>query len=193
MGLWITFVLVVAVFALMGWSVVQTHRGSPVETIQRSRSFWPSGLDAVDVLIVLVSWFALPFLLGSWFDTITADRAAVLGILLLVGAGAVWLRRRLLPATVIRFDPRNIALRSASVFCGLASLVALSFGGVARPLGQSGFLAWSFFATAAGLAVLAASLHAIEFRRRPRPSSEDPDDGSCAPTPVPADSEHASR
>ena len=168
MGLWITFVFVMAVFALMGWSLYQTHRRSPVETLQESKAFVVGRLDAIDVVVVLVTWFAFPFVFGSWFDPLMSDRRTGFGLFLVCGSGAVWLRRRFLPGTVIRFDPKNLALRCGSVVCGLASPVALLFGFAARWLEQSSFLAWSFFLTAGGLAVLAVGLHAIEFRRRPR-------------------------
>lgn len=173
MGLWITYVLFVSVFALMAWSVYRNHRQTAVQTVEESRSLAVGRLDAIDVVIVLVVWFSLRFVLGSFFDTLTAETERGLGLFLAAGAGAVWLRRRLSSASVIRFDPKNIAIRSAAVFSALAAVMALVFGEIAGWMDASKAIVWSFVVAAGALAALAISLHTLEFRRRPRDASED--------------------
>ncbi|NJL26777.1 MAG: hypothetical protein HC897_02310 [Thermoanaerobaculia bacterium] len=175
MGLWIAFLFVAAVFALMGWSVYSTHRKSPTETVEESESFVVGRLDAVDALLVLATWFAFPFVLGSWLDTFMATRYSGWALLAGAAAGAVWLRRRWFPGTVIRFDRKNVALRSAAIFCALAATIALLFGAIAGWLEEPSSVAWSFFLTAGGLASVAACFHALEFRRRPGPCPEVPE------------------
>ena len=175
MGLWISFAFVAAVFALMGWSVYSTHRESPTETLEESRSPIVERLDAIDVLIVLVAWTVSPLIPLPVFDQLSEVQYALLVGLLATGppVPAVLLRRRLFPRTVIRFHRNNLALRCGAIFYGLLSLMALVFGFVARLLEKSSFLAWSFFLTAGGLVGFAVWFHMIEFRRRPRESFED--------------------
>ena len=146
MGLWISFAFVAAVFALMGWSVYSTHRESPAETLEESRSPTVGRFDAVDVLLVFMAWFASSLVPESVLETLSEFQNAVLVAIMALGppAPAVWLRRRFFPSTVIRFHRDNLALRCGSVFYGLLSLMALVFGFVARWLETSSFLAWSF-------------------------------------------------
>ena len=170
MGLWITFAFFAAVFALMGWSVYSTHRASPTETLAESKSPAVGFLDAIDVLVVLVAWSAVVIGLRLW---VGVSQYTDLALLIAFGSGAVWLRRRLLPGTVVRFHRNNLALRCASVFCGIGSPIALLFGLIAGWLEEPPSLGWSFFLAAAGLMAAAVWLHTIEFRRRPQQSFGD--------------------
>ncbi len=174
MGLWIIFIFAATLFALMGWSVYSTHRESPTETLQDLRSPIVGRLDAIDVLIVLVSWTVFPLIPIPGSDQLSETQYALLVGVLSAGspAPAVLLRRRFFPSTVIRFHRKNLGLRCGAIFFGLLSLTALAFGFVARLLEKSSFLAWSFFLTAGFLLVFAVWFHMIEFRRRPRESPE---------------------
>ena len=189
MDLWISFAFVAAVFALMGWAVYQSPRDHPAESLPGFKH--PRSLDAIDVWVFLGTWFAVVVMtgLGPELDTLSDSQSGLLEWItaasiykaLPVAMGAVWLRRRFFPRTVVRFHPNNLALRIASIFCGLASPIALFFGVFARWLERSSLLAWSFFLTAGGLVVLAGWFYRIEFRRRPEQSSGDGAEESAGP------------
>ena len=189
MGLWISFALVAAVFALMGWSVYQSPRSNPTETLPGYKH--PRSLDAIDVWVFFVAWIAVVVMagLGPELGNLSDSQRGLLEFITAasvykafpVAVGAVWLRRRFSPRTVVRFHLKNLALRIASVFCSLASPIALLFGVYARWMEKSGLLAWSFFLTAGGLVALAGWFYRIEFRRRPQQPSGDGAEESAGP------------
>jgi len=156
-----------AVVAFMGWVVYRNKEADPgevfVDVVAGLR------LDIIDIVLILGALVAA-LEVSENFLGIDPYGLGMAGVSV-AGIVAVWLRRRFLRWTTVLYHPKNIALRSAQVFCGLHFLLTLVFVLVSSRIDAPVWHVRTLILMTGVLFVLSAWFFLLEHRRQPSPSS----------------------